>query len=308
MEDPLQSMADGDAALQPYLQAAHESSANAATLRALVVKVLSDPEIFAGYDEIKAAATALPNAPDGEKLLRTLDLFSYGTYKDYVDAAPDTYLTLTEAQVWKLRQLSVLTLVQQVCQQKALRLSYETVQRALQLPDHRTTEQILVSCIYARVVTGQLCQKTQCLLLGGSAVAGGSPVRPRDVPLAQVTTMLETIRAFQQRLMETSQDLSSKSHQVQSHVDLHHRFVKTALEHKKKAEESLGNNAGGSSSGLLTGQSRATLEGGSGDAMDLSGSSSARGGQSSNSARRQKRSRGGFTSGIADAAFGRYQS
>ncbi|RYH08846.1 hypothetical protein EON65_40615 [archaeon] len=42
----------------------------------------------------------------------TLNLFAYGTYHDYV-SNPANYIELSDSQVYKLRQLSVLSLVAQ---------------------------------------------------------------------------------------------------------------------------------------------------------------------------------------------------
>lgn len=48
MEDPLLALIDTDAVLEPYLTAAHSSSSAVSTMRALVVKMVSSPDVFAG--------------------------------------------------------------------------------------------------------------------------------------------------------------------------------------------------------------------------------------------------------------------
>ena len=89
------------------------------TIRSLVLKIFSEPNVFAGYDQVKATlADALENAgAEGEKLAKTLDLFSYGTYGDYIKD-PSPFLPLTDMQIFKLRQLTVMSTVQKFAFQK----------------------------------------------------------------------------------------------------------------------------------------------------------------------------------------------
>jgi hypothetical protein len=119
--------------LLPYLDAvSNVSSLNDSTttvVRAVIHKLLQDSNIFMGYNIMKhhlLTKTTMANtaATDGEtttttttrnvdsKVLNTLDLFSYGTISDYmVDQEHKTYLTLTEAQLTKLRQLTALSVI-----------------------------------------------------------------------------------------------------------------------------------------------------------------------------------------------------
>jgi hypothetical protein len=285
-----------DAALKPFLQAARESSsANVSTLRALISKVLSDSEIFAGYDELKTILLGpLQQAgAEGTKLLQTLDLFSYGTYNDYV-TQNSYYMSLSDAQIFKLRQLTVLSLVQTACcHDKSDRLLYTTVQQALQLqntndannssPTAHGVEPILISCLYAGVIAGRLCQKTK------SVVLYTTPLRSRDVPVAAIPDLLGMVRELQRGVTQAHHDLTRASQTVQ------HTLQQDALFWNRHAEQRMQQHHGGTDSwstalvghpGLLTAEAVTTAAA----AMDVTG-------------RRQKRSRGGLSSSGGASAF-----
>ena len=59
----------------------------ASSVRALIHQVLGHPSIFAGFAELAstpAVRDALVGRVEGEAALRTLELFAFGTYSDYV--------------------------------------------------------------------------------------------------------------------------------------------------------------------------------------------------------------------------------
>jgi COP9 signalosome complex subunit 7 len=316
-EDPTFSLLDLDAALIPFLRAADETakSVNVSTARALVGKALSQAEIFCGYDQIKHSLQAcFGKAVDGGKVLKTLDLFSYGTFGDYL-ASPEEYMTLTEAQLHKLRQLTVLALVQTACQQKQSAVTYEEIQRALNVHSSSkdAVEDVLISCIYSRVVRGQLCQKTRRLLL---LPQHGPPLRSRDVPPRRVAGLLDAVRRLQQSIESSQNDVRKDRDQVMGQLEWSRHEAQKHRQHLRNAKDlasgripqsavtwARGEGHGGRSAlasaaavALATGQDPASyldgaLAGGAGDDGDAAGS------------RRQKRSRGGLSS-IADSGFG----
>jgi hypothetical protein len=291
MEDPIHQLLETDAALAPLLQAAEETaSSDVSVVRALVLKIIKEPDIFVGFDEVKAALEPALKQADGEKVSRTLDLYSYGTYADYMHD-PSLYLPLADAHIFKLRQLTVLSIVQQASLHKTARITLAEFQQALRVPDIYAAEQVVISCLYARVMTGQLCQKTASLILSSR---NGPVCRARDVPLSQVSVLLQQVRALQERLVSSNLELGENQNQVLAGLDAHRVFCQQAEERMKRAD----NVGGGNSS--LTGQVRqsgwAESPGaGGGDAMDVS---------NRGSSRRQKRSRGGW-SGLGN--FGGFQ-
>lgn len=262
-------------ALQPYLDAmGKDSNAN----RAVVMKALADSDIFAGYDQLKMSV-------DDEKLKSTLDLFSYGTVSDY-QATPDKYLGLNEAQVSKLRQLTVLSLVQAACQQRQKVVPYAVIQQSLQMATTsgqqdpkqpiRDTEQILSQLLAACVISGKLSQKQQAFLLihtAGSSLV----VRPRDVNPAELPNMILALERLRQKLAESDGFLASQQKAIRAGLQEEKAAVQRA-QAKGQAEQP-------------------TTASSFGEPMDLEGPRTA-------AARRQKRSRGGFTNSIQDGAMG----
>lgn len=209
-------MLDTDAALEPLLQMAKESSKNMDTNRTLVLKALTNPTIFCGFDQIKAAL----ELKDDHVLGRTLDLFSYGNYSDYKQAEPGHFITLADGQMFKLRQLTVLSLVQQACFQASPVISYTTLADDLDVNNQiDVVEEILVACIYAGMVAGQLCQKTQSFILSCTM-----PYRSRDVSPSQTSDLLERLKGFHSRLDETLNQIDRAKTDVQLQKDTNDAF------------------------------------------------------------------------------------
>lgn len=156
------------------------ASQSAATLRTVILKALSDADIFCGFDELAAVCSpVLKDSLEGAVLLKTLELFSYGSITDYSTSAPGTYLPLSDMQSHKLLQLTVLDAVQRACWKSQAVVAYSEM-----YPADETT---IVSCIYAGLFHGQLCQTTQTLSLDPS-----SPIRSRDV--VHVNDLLSALR------------------------------------------------------------------------------------------------------------------
>lgn len=308
MEDPIfHQLLDTDAALAPLLEAATEScTADVSVLRALVLKVLQESDIFVGFDQIHAVLLSelqkkTAGTGEGVKILDTLQLFSYGTVADYQQDT-SRYLTLSDAHLVKLQQLTVLTVVQDACLNKRSIVPLQEFQTALQQLDLVQTEQLVISCLYQGVVCGQLCQKTASLLLSSR---NGPVCRARDVSPSAVGKMLQQIQQLQARLTQTNAGLENEKQVVTSSLQAHRAFLLQSLERVKKA--------GMSATTSLTGQVRQSLDaasvsahhggatsggGGNSDAMDVSSGPGERG------SRRQKRSRGGW-SGMGN--FGGFQ-
>lgn len=210
MEDPF-ALLDPDAALLPLLEAAKDSLNSLPTIRALVNKILSHPEIFCGYDQLK---DLLVNGKinDDTLLLATLDLFSYGDYSGYVQN-PTAYLPLNPRQIAKLQQLTLLSCVQAACERGQSSISYTTIGEALQISDQRALEQVIVSCLNCRVLNGRLCQKSRQLLITNVPVCIS-----RDVAPAKVPTMIHQLQALQERLATSHSGLEEAHSDVSQSI------------------------------------------------------------------------------------------
>lgn len=337
-------MGCGDRILQPYLDAV-ATCQNPAALRAVVGKVLQEPELFAGYNQIKDTllhATAGRNKASGsintsspvldEKLLHMLDLFSYGTVSDYHAqqiVAGENCLLLNEPQLLKLRQLTVLSLIENACKQHCDRVPYAAIFQALcqdqscdenkvsslqnwttsitgseqQQTRQREVEQLLAQLLAAGAVTGKLCQKSGSLVLkappAGTKSAGlGVLIRPRDVPFSNTdpsfsivtpTSLLESVQQMRSKLVQASQHISKQNASIIENLENERAAIQYA-ESKVKS-----NNTTSSLNTIVRPEQSnvASLDGNSRDRLPMSLDSSGRG-------QRQKRNRGGFTNSSND--------
>lgn len=271
MSSPDLSPSSSQDALKPLLEAVESSKdANIMTIRSIVLKIFSEPNVFAGYDQVKSilVASLEKGGPEGAKIAKTLDLFSYGVYGDYVaDASP--FLPLTDSQIFKLRQLTAMSIVQKFAFQKTRIIPYQEFQQGLALADGRQVEEVLISCIYAGIMGAKLCQKSNALKLDPIKV-----VQTRDVPPPQVTQMVEQLQKMRAALAASLQTQQNGQDAVSNEREYYQAFWKQTEERKK-----------------------AKAEGPRGWDETLTGDISA-------AVRRQKRSRG--VSGGVDNTFGRF--
>eukprot|EP00568_Trieres_chinensis_P003269 CAMPEP_0183294802 /NCGR_PEP_ID=MMETSP0160_2-20130417/2985_1 /TAXON_ID=2839 ORGANISM="Odontella Sinensis, Strain Grunow 1884" /NCGR_SAMPLE_ID=MMETSP0160_2 /ASSEMBLY_ACC=CAM_ASM_000250 /LENGTH=295 /DNA_ID=CAMNT_0025456171 /DNA_START=98 /DNA_END=982 /DNA_ORIENTATION=+ len=238
-----------DQYIQILFPPAGSSSAppNPASVRAVLHQSLANPRVYAGFAELRSlpAVEALDRTGDGDAALRTLELFANGTYSDYASAKAGTYLSLTDGQEHKLRQLTVVSLAQRTAADAAASdvskkkkgrkkgprgkkvgggkapysgaaVAYSSLRAELGLaPDSpvRELEDLLISCLYAGLVVGRLDQRTMSLLVGSSG--GGAhtsahqpPCVARDVCLDDVPRMIAALEAFRTRGEEAARSLS----------------------------------------------------------------------------------------------------
>jgi hypothetical protein len=122
------------------LASSSENRNNAGYVHSIVNKALSDPCVFIGFDELKMVVEKLFSVINSTSstssssiretnqiLLNTLDLFSYGTFQDYnrnhasesdhADTTTSKYMTLNDAQITKLKALSILSAVNDYCEE-----------------------------------------------------------------------------------------------------------------------------------------------------------------------------------------------
>ena len=95
------------------------SGAAASSVRAIIHQALTNPKVLAGFSELRSHPSVVAAFGGDDPALRTLDLLAKGTYGAYSKAAPGTYLTLTDGQTAKLRQLTVVTVAQNVAAEVA---------------------------------------------------------------------------------------------------------------------------------------------------------------------------------------------
>lgn len=281
MEEPL---LDQCAALAQFLEVLEQASPS--TLRAVVMKVLSHPQIFCGFDQIKAVLK--PKIEDGQ-LFETLDLFSYGAYSDYTKNQ-DKYLSLNDQQLSKLRQLTVLSTVQQACNDGVSILSYGSIGEALNTDtdNGRSIEQVIISCLYARLLNGKLCQKSQKFKI---AVP---PCCARDIMPSQIPYILTTLESLRDRLQTSNDRLDRAQSFVHESVERDEAHWKTVNEQAKHAQSQAPNAVKGSGASNV----RNALSAGWSTDQGIAG-------RRSSTSRQSKRSRGGMGS-FTESSFQRF--
>ena len=172
-------------------------------LQSLLHRLLSDPSIHNGFIDILHLPTvqsALANNPQRDVIVRTLELFGYGTVDEYYELK-DAVMNLNDVQLEKLRMLSVVSVAKQriedargtsdgddvdmtdskpVASPKKLNrttrtkrndgllsISYSELATKLHLPDDdvRNLEDLLIQCIYANLLSARLDQCSKCLVI-----------------------------------------------------------------------------------------------------------------------------------------------
>jgi len=234
MEESSTSLLDTDAALEPFLKLVQESSGNASTVNAVIPKILSHSDIFCGFDQIKQLI------PEASPLIQTtLDLFSYGSYSDYI-ADTSKFIPLNDAQIMKLRQLTVLAHVQEACSSSSSNntvvLGYATLASALSLSE-KDVEKVIIRCLYARILNGRLCQKSKQLLLQTSP-----PCISRDVPLSSLPTLLTRWQGLHDRLQGAQSTLQSSHGPIEEKLQEIATYRKEVQARQQKAAAAVSSN------------------------------------------------------------------
>jgi hypothetical protein len=300
---------------QPYLTAVRElrSTNQAATvIRSLVLKVCQqNVPIYNGFLELKdevadtcGSAGATTNNALLEQILNTLNLFAVGTFADYQDKSPQSfYLPLQDGHVRKLQMLTVVSLVQDACYQRQRSISYAAIQQSLRHDKVERTLDILNATMEAGLIVGQLCSRTQTLILGGVSSSEGStsmsvpPCRVvRDVSPESITSELLTqCQAWQSILQKTQLNRMGEHKQWIKQLQMHQDTVMAATHQQREVARSflpVPKQQAGAKSGTA-----AKSEGSAEFAQPLDGDDMGSSGEvgdilAGESFRRQKRSRG----------------
>lgn len=148
-------------------------TAKGAACTELIKQVLEAPGVYVFGELLDMPnITELGNTPAQKVYLSTLNLFAYGTYKDYV-TNPKDFLELTPAQKKKLQHLTIVTLAT-----KSKCISYEVLLKELGIKNVRDLEDLIIEAIYADIIHGKLDQKNSQLEVD---YAIGRDIRSEDI-------------------------------------------------------------------------------------------------------------------------------
>ncbi|KAG4035049.1 hypothetical protein MFRU_002g03970 [Monilinia fructicola] len=197
-------------ALEPFLALTKSATSPRAAID-LITRATAAPGTYIFTEllltpQIQALSTG---TPEQASYLTLLEIFSYGTYIDY--ASNPSLPTLSPAQTLKLRQLSFLTLAKNPSD-----LTYPKLQSALSLSTTRDLEDLVISAIYAGLITCTLDPYNQTVL-----VSSVSPLR--DLPPSTIPSMLSTLSAWSARCTTTLSSLESQIASIKADAQRRHR-------------------------------------------------------------------------------------
>lgn len=151
-----------------------------------------------------------------------LSIFSYGTYEDYKAAAD--LPPLNEAQTLKLRQLSLLTLARD-----RRNLSYAALKERLGLGSEREVEDLVITAIYAGLVTATLDPARQAIQV--TTLAPLRDLSPNSIP-----HMAASLKTWSDRCTSTLQDLETQIINIRANAAARAKERRTADEKLAKAK------------------------------------------------------------------------
>jgi hypothetical protein len=201
-----------EAALQPYMIYLLPAPNN----KPLILKMLQDPDLVAGYNRIST---------DDEKTRNTLNLFSYGVLAD-LEADRSRFLPLNDKHVVQLKRLSILTVLEGFLPTN--QVPYFDLQQASQTPDEFQVEQYVAHLISNNVVSGKLSQRKKVFILHAIH-------RPRDVQ--DTEAMQRSLMELRGRVKNAKLELLAARTKLDQQ-DQQHAVVKSTLQKVNEAESS----------------------------------------------------------------------
>ncbi|XP_060527718.1 COP9 signalosome complex subunit 7b isoform X2 [Cylas formicarius] len=137
----------------------------------LVKQALEAPGVYV-FGELLDMPNVLELESTHKVYLNTLNLFAYGTYKDYICNQKD-FIELTPSQRKKLQHLTIVTLAT-----KSKCIPYDSLLKELEIKNVRDLEDLIIEAIYADIIHGKLDQKNSQLEVD---YAIGRDIRPEDI-------------------------------------------------------------------------------------------------------------------------------
>ena len=174
----MESILDG-LALNIYLSSQRPEDLTGEPLAILVSRILQDPGVYVFGELI--ALPGFKTLP--EQLAKTVELFAYGTIEDY---QPSIHGSLTDAQITKLKKLSIISLV---LRSGAVSVSYEVLAAAAKVSVDPKLDDLLIECIYDGILVGKLDPENRQLCVQSSMA--------RDInPQTDIAALIEKLQSW----------------------------------------------------------------------------------------------------------------
>ncbi|KAF1988515.1 hypothetical protein K402DRAFT_411465 [Aulographum hederae CBS 113979] len=209
-------------ALEPFV--ALSKSANSPRAAAdLITQATSAPNTYIFAELLQTPnIQALRDSPDHKQYLRLLEIFAWGTWADYTGS--QGLPPLTDPQASKLRHLSLLPL------STASDHKYTTLQNSLALPTPRALENLIISAIYAGLITAHLDPAHQTVYI--------SSVAPlRDLAPGSLPDMTAALEAWAARCETAVKEVEKQMESIRSKADARGQDEEAAKTRTERALE-----------------------------------------------------------------------
>ncbi|KAH7827210.1 putative COP9 signalosome complex subunit 7 [Monocercomonoides exilis] len=208
-------MDGGVSQLLEFVKQCEGKSGNA--LEPIIKGALEHPAIYV-FSELTHCppVEAFIESKANEKLINTLELFSYGVYLEYKNNS-NKYIPLNDEMTIKLKHLTILTLCRDTRS-----ISYKTIQSETDTPDLGKMETLVIDSIYRGIVRGKLDHDKQCFHVEASA--------PRDVPSERIPIMIEKLEEWLKQLESADDTIRQQLNHLNSEKD-------SRLFHSEKMKE-----------------------------------------------------------------------
>jgi COP9 signalosome complex subunit 7 len=181
---------------------------------ALVQQVLSSRKIFTFGELLSIPSVASLADTEHVKYFKTLQLFAYGVWSDYRESTaqgkgdgPTDYIELSETQVMKLKQL---TIVQLADSDKII--PYPVLLRELDITNVRELEDLIIETIYCGVVSGKIDQQKGIFRVKWTI--------GRDVAPSKLSDIITTLGSWGDRCRSTLAVLEDSSNRIRVSRDI----------------------------------------------------------------------------------------
>lgn len=212
-------------ALEPFLLLAKNAKGVAA--QHLIMQVLPANNTFVFGELLECQNIKdLKDSDTGKSYHDLLEIFAFGTFKDYL-AAKERLPELTEPMISKLRRLTIVTLASI---QK--RIPYASLQADLDLGNVRELEDLVIESIYCGMLRGNLDQRKQELVVD---YCMGRDVREKDV--AEMTKILQDWASSSKCLILSMEEQMQKADKKKAEAVQHQKQVEDKFEKMKKSSK-----------------------------------------------------------------------
>lgn len=204
----------------------------------LIKQVIETPGVHVFGELLEVANVKELEEGPFAKHFKTLNLFAYGTYKDYLQNKDD-YLELTPLMKKKLQHLTIATLAtQEKC------IPYNVLLDELEIKNVRDLEDLVIEAIYADIIHGKLDQECKRVEVD---VALGRDARLEDAAgicevLADWCQACEAVLTSVDRHIQRANQQKQKSLHHQQTIEQEIAYIKKTIKAQAENEES---NAGG---------------------------------------------------------------